>query len=198
MKNKQGFTFIELLITLALVTLIALAIFSLFDSGIRVLERVAPSLREEDIAIFLEKFSRDLQNSFIYKSIPFLGETGALIFPTLIRTVPEMGGEQGIGRVSYFYDEASQSIERRQENASEIFEEKPPPPIPLLTSIFSLRFQYYEWDPLERAYLWKEAWREEREKEGKRPLAVKVEIVFKDGRKSHRVEKTFPIPVSGT
>ncbi len=197
--DSSGFTLIEVLITMALVALISLAVFSLFDSGIRVLERVAPSLQEEDAAIFFEKFSRDLQNSFVYKPILFQGDKLGLLFPALIRTLPEMGGDQGVGRVSYFYDEASKSIQRRQENPSEIFEEKPPSPVILLENISSFQFQYYEWDPDERIYTWKEEWKEEgEEREGKRPFAVKVELILENQGRGRRLEKTFPIPVIGS
>jgi len=196
-----GYMLIELLFVITLVSIVGLGIYSMFDSGIRVVERVTSTVREEDLNIFFEKFSRDLQNSFPYIGIPFEGVKDKLAFATTIQTVPELGFNQGIGRVRYFYDRSERAIHRAQEHMSQVFEEEESKSTPVLNGVFSLNFKYYEYVPGENAYKWTEERKSTEEKtsvvKGKIPVAVKIQLEFDDEGKKRSVTRTIAAPVGG-
>ena len=193
--SLTGFTLIEVLMVVMLVGIVSLAVYSQLSSGIRMMRRVTQPVSEENLVIFFEKLTRELQNSFLYTDIPFKGEKEEFGFATRISTKPELGGERGIGQVTYSYNSSSDSIERRQENINQIYKETLGDSSPLLKSISSLSFEYYGYEPSESAYRWNEEW-DPAEKSGKSPLAVKIEFEFHDeDGKTHHLTRSFSIPV---
>ncbi len=195
-RSPSGFTLIEVLIAASLVSLIAFAVYANFDSGIRVMERVNHVMQEEDINVFFEKLSRDIQNSFRYASIPFKGNGEKLSFPSSIATEPVLGSSRGIGRVSYYYNSSQGRIERLQENVSQMFqgEKEVVEPTTALSNISSVRFQYFAYDKKEEAYTWKEEWGDA---DNRIPLAVKAELVFHDEGIEKTLTRTIAVPVGG-
>jgi len=71
-----------MILAISLLAVVGLAIYGIFDTGIKVMRKIIRPVPGEDLNIFFEKFSHDLQNAFHYGSIPFRGETGEVIFPT--------------------------------------------------------------------------------------------------------------------
>lgn len=195
MKRNRGFTLLEVLLAVSLVAMVALALYSTFNSGIRVMSLVNQPGAEEDLNIFFEKLSRDLQNSFHYATIPFQGKSDRFSFATTIQTDEELGGDHGIGRVTYAYDSAHSAILRTQENISQIYKEKTGPSSKVFFPLSSFQLQYYKYDPVEKAYEWKEEWEETANK--MIPLAVKVVLHFQEEGREQSVARTIAIPVGG-
>ena len=196
MNKKKGFTLLEILMAVALIAVVSLAMYSNFSSGIGMMRRIARPISEEDLSIFFEKLTREIQNSFRYTDIPVSGEKEKLIFPTTIQTKPELGSDQGIGRVTYFYNASLRSIDRQQENLNQIFKEEKVKTSSTLSHVSALNFQYYGYIPSESKYEWKEEWNSIKE-EKRIPIAVKIELQYDDEGKKRVFERTIAFPVSG-
>lgn len=199
LKRSSGFTLVETLLAASLVAIIGFAIYASFDSGIRVMERVNRVGEEEDLNIFFEKLATEIQNSFRHKTIHFEGIPEKFSFPTLVQTNEELGGARSIGRVSYFYDSSSQSVQKTQENVSDIFikeekEEEVVKPKRVLGGVRSLFFQYYDHDPIKGTYSWRGDWGEDAI--DRIPLAVRVELVFEKGE-GKTVVRTISLSIGG-
>lgn len=202
-KNELGFTLIELLLAISLVAIVGLAIYGIFDSGIKVMRKIIRPVPGEDLNIFFEKLSQDLQNSFHYKDIRFRGEAEKVIFAATVQTRSELGADEGIGEVTYAYDPGKLVILREQKNMSEIYREKEEKKegkrfegTLILERILSMSFQYYGLDPVEKEYLWQKEWEEMDQKIGL-PFAVRVEIDFEEEGEKRHLTRTITIPVSG-
>ena len=203
-RNEAGFTLIEWLVAISLIAMVGLAIYGIFDSGIKVMQRIIRPVPGEDLNIFFEKLSQDLQDAFHYSGVHFKGGAEKIFFVTSIQAQPVLGGDQGIGAVTYAYDPARLMILREQKNVSELYEEKEEKDekgnqlqgTPILNHILLLRFQYYGFAPEDKKFFWLDSWEEADPKIGF-PFALRVEIVFKEeGAKRHFV-RTITIPVSG-
>ena len=199
MRRTQGFTLIEVLITSALMAVLALAVYGLFDSGIRVMRKMVRPLPQEERSIFFEKFSRDLQNLFHYAGVAFKGEKERVVFATTVRTQKELGGDQGIGRVTYSYNSDARAIERLQENVSQIYEGKAAQSAAVLIPVDSLSFEYFGPDSSDKTkYLWSDEWDEAEENFTKGiPLAVRVTFTFQDEDQERQIKRAISIPVGG-
>ena len=188
----QGFTLIELLMVTSLIVLLSIAVYGNFQSGISVMQRVAVNSPEEDVQIFLEKFSRDVSNSFPYKGILFEGGEEKVRFPTAILTVPELGGDRGIGRVTYSYDASSRSILKLSENVSEVYQDKENKGALVLRNVYSVQFQYLEYSPGQQKFEWIESWSEADDKSAYL-LAVKLKMELNHEGETQRVSRTVPL-----
>ena len=193
-RSDQGFTLIEMLMVVSLVSLVALAIYSNFASGVRVFKKMNDSAGDEALTLFFDKLSRDFQNAFPYADVPFEGDSEKVSFMTIIKTVPALGGDQGIGRVTYFYDKESGAVLCRRDNINNLFKEKPAEAAALIRGVSMLRMSYFEYDPLEGQYRWKEAWDPEDTKGGA-PLAVRLEMEIREEDHERQITRTFAIPV---
>lgn len=183
---------IELLAVISLIVLLSIAVYGNFQSGVSIMNRVAASSPDEEVQIFIEKFSRDVVNSFPYKGVSFEGTAESLRFPTLVRSIPELGGGYGIGRVTYSYDSFHRSISKLSENMSDVYQEKEAEGNPIFRGVQSLSFQYFQYDPAQQIYFWEDSWVEE---EGNKtyPIAVKLEMEFIHEGESRRISRTIPL-----
>ena len=195
MKRNRGFTLVEVLLVISLVAIVALALYATFSSGVRVMSLVDQAAEEEDLNIFFEKFSRDLQNTFHYATIPFLGQGDRLSFATSIQTDMRLGGGRGVGRVTYAYDPSERAILRTQEDINQIFEEQTGQAQKVFFPLSSFRLEYYRYDAVKNSYEWKEEWEETEEKII--PLAVKVLLRLQEEKGEKDVTRTVAIPVGG-
>ena len=72
--KPAGFTLIETLLVVAISSVIALTIYSTFNSGLKIWQRLTKKEQASDLNIFFEKISYDLRNSFKFSDIKFVGE----------------------------------------------------------------------------------------------------------------------------
>jgi prepilin-type N-terminal cleavage/methylation domain-containing protein len=196
LKFRSGLTLIEMLMVISLIALVGMAVYGIFSSGINVMRLVTRPVSEENLNIFFEKLARDLQNSFNYTGISFEGENDKFSFAAKINAKPELGGERGIGRVTYFYDSGRDAISRREEDLNLVFEESFSKPAAQFGSVLEAKFLYFAQDPATKQYLWKDDWVQIDSKK-KLPLAVRVEFEYKDENGRHSISKTIPIPAGG-
>jgi len=211
-QEGAGFTLIEILLVVTMLSLVGITIYTAFSNGVRVWQRMSQSLPEEDVGIFFEKLSGDLRNSFNYsgiktspfekggpslsspfekgglRGIKFTGTKDTISFPTLLNISDEGKTGKGIGRVTYFFDVQAGSLNKREESYSQLYQNSAVASRKLADDIKALNLQYYCYDTRQKVYFWKNDWQEGL------PLAVKVEVGYGDGAK---VCKVISLPVGG-
>jgi hypothetical protein len=190
--SKKGFTFVEMLITAAMLSLVGLAIFATLNNGISIWQQLNQAVGQEDINIFFERIARELRNSFEFETINFQGGTDRLSFATFVTTIgSSLPQEMGIGEVSYIYDEGSDLLIRQKRNYTQIYQGEEGFAQWLLKDIASLKFSYYFYDADRKEYFWQEEWLQEG-----LPLAVRIELESKNGQETERIIRTIDIPAS--
>lgn len=194
---NKGFTLIETIITAAIFSIIALAVYSTFSQGVRLWQRLTQQTPAFGVNIVLEKMSADLRNSFKFSGIDFTGRGSDISFATLI--VTSNSDKQKIlslGEVGYSFDSQAGSLNRQQRNYSQIYQGKPALPRQILDNVESLSFQYYYYDSSQKVYIWGNNWQGgEEEEKGSVPLAVRIKLKFDKSTKEEGIVRTVTIPV---
>jgi len=185
---NRGFTLTEILLVAALLSVLGLSVYSAFNNGIKIWKRVVKNVIEEDISIFFEKISRDLRNSFQYSLMEFEGAQQRIAFPTLIVS---KSSKYEIGYVAYFEDSIDNSINRQQQNYSQLYKGINPTPSKLVKNIENLTFQYYYYDAERDETSWESSW----EDKENLPLAVRVKVEFYEDNEEKSLVKSISVPV---
>ncbi len=188
-RNKKGITFIELLIVTAILGVVSLAIYAVFNNGLKVWEKINKPLAEEDINIFFEKWAGDLRNCLKSSGIVFAGDGNRLAVPTLVNSAGL--NKKTIGSAVYSYDEQAKVLNRQERDISQIYNKEEGRPAQVLKNIGFLKFDYYYYDAEKKAYLWKDEC-----SSSLMPLAVRVELGYDDQSKNGKFTKIVNIPIS--
>ena len=69
----EGLTLIEILLVLSLVSIISIALYKALRNGLQVWERSRYLVVEEDIAIFFDKITQDIKNSYFIQRLDLKG-----------------------------------------------------------------------------------------------------------------------------
>jgi prepilin-type N-terminal cleavage/methylation domain-containing protein len=189
-KNSFGLTFIELLVVTVILSIVSLAIYATFNNGIKIWQRVNKNIAEEDLNIFFDKFARDLRNAVQFSGINFSGRSESFEFATIINS--RRLQKITVGEVIYSYEPSKQILKREERDFSGVFSGEEGTIRQALTEVTSLKFKYYNYDKNKKEYLWEDEWLT-----GALPLAVRIELEFKDGVQTSKFTKTVSIPVSG-
>ena len=192
LRNKTSFTLIELLIVLAMVSIIGLAIFTTLSNGIRIWQRLNQSVAQEDVNIFFERIAGELRNTFQFSIVNLHGEIDQITFNTFVVTPgSSLPQETGIGQVVYRFDKSNKQIIRERRNYSQIYKGSGGSRQELLSGIDSLSFNYYFYDQQAREYVWLEEWQEDN-----LPEAVRIELEFDDGQQSRSIIRSITLPTA--
>lgn len=189
-KNNPGFTLVEMLIVAAMLSVVSLAVYAVFNSGTKIWDRVNTQAPEEDLNIFFDKFTTDLKNSFKFTGIDFLGREDEFEFSTLVSS--QRLNKKTVGQVVYSYDPMKKTLNREQRDFSQVYNEENGPITISLKDVTRLKFQYYFYDDEAKEYYWLDEWFEKT-----LPLAVRIELVLNGGKQSTKFTKTVTIPASG-
>ena len=183
---NPGFTMVELLVVTAMIAVISLATYSVFNSGIKLWQRVQNPSTEEGLAFFLDKFESDIRNTFNFSVIPFQGEEYRISMPA------HLNKSGGIGRVIYIYSPGQMAMARLQMDYPDIYNAGQIRSSPALSGIRSLSFSFYAFDEELKEYVWLNHWPRQ-----EMPLAVRVSLELGDKNENKKFTRTVSIPVSG-
>ncbi len=148
--KRYGFTLIEILIVVSLFSLISIAIYSSVVSGLNVWNRIRTKIIEEDIALFFDKISLDLHNSYFYSKIKPEGSRHSISFPCRV-WVPadsKLGLPSGhylrqLGKVEYFFDKEKHLLIKKIANYSQALKGDYGFTKILLDNIVDVYFRYF-------------------------------------------------------
>lgn len=174
----RAFTLVELLIAVAIFSVISIAIYSTFSSGMFVLRRVKNiDLAQQRILLKTERLSRELREQPACRKQLFQGDKTKISFCAYIDNFPY--------RLTYYYDRSTLALKRSAEKLDEIIDQDgnlDPGFHSASGSIFlpkveEVRFSYLYLDLKKNAYLWTDQWEQEY-----LPFAVKF-VIFSQKQK---------------
>ncbi|MDD5129680.1 MAG: type II secretion system protein GspJ [Candidatus Omnitrophica bacterium] len=190
MKNRLGFSLVELLVVTAMLGVISLAIYSTFNNGFKVWQKINQPLAQEDLGIFFDKLSQDLSNCFKSASISFTGDQATLGIPTQVFSVNLK--IRSMGLVTYSYDQQSGTLSRLANDFSQLYSRQENDAAVILRNVKYFKFEYYFFDKQQQKYTWKEEW-----PGASVPLAVRVILSLDDSSEADKIIRTINIPVGG-
>jgi prepilin-type N-terminal cleavage/methylation domain-containing protein len=189
--DRRGFSLLELLLVTALLPVISFAVFANFSSGMRIWKALVQESPQEDISIFYQKVSVDFMNALKYTDIPFTGDKDRVTLATRIDADPKLGGDRGIGRVSFFYDPRERAIFKEEEDISRIYKETAPQKVLMIKGVASFEVNYFFFHSQDKTFSWENEWEPKKD-----VLPVAARFIFdRDG--AGKTALTFFIPVGG-
>lgn len=180
--QKRNFSLAELIIVSVSLSLLSLAIYFSLSRGIKLWQRLNSKIKEEEVVIFLDKFSREIRSIFNHQIVNFLGEENRIEFPSL--TFSPQFGFKSVGKIVYFFEK--NNLCKEEFDYSGIYSKKPFSQKIVLNEINLVRFFYYGYNQENKTYFWQNFW-----KDKQLPLAVRVEIFYKN----KIIKNTFYLPV---
>jgi hypothetical protein len=188
-KNSCAFTLVELCLVTAMLAVISLTVFATFNNAVKIVSKVRQEIPEEDIYIFLDRFTADVNNSLAFSGLAFKGSEDSLELITLVQS-PRMG-IRSVGKVLYSYDEKTGTLDRELLDFSHLYSREKGYLTHPLTKIKSFKFYYSSFDPVKKESRWEEEWLE-----GKLPTAIRLEFEVGDEAATTKCTKTVTLPVS--
>ncbi len=190
--KRGSFTLIELIVSVALLSVIVVSIYSVFNLGIRAWRRGSENASLQKIRISLLKMENELKRSFFFSKVPFRGTSSEIIFPLAIK------GEEAekVYIVTYYIDDdkaaGSKNLMRREMVFSdglkdeEGLKEK-------LFSAASIQFGYpFKSGEVSDNIEWQGSWSE---LQGKMPSGMRITFKIDDGNEDYN--KVIIIPQGG-
>jgi general secretion pathway protein J len=199
LKDRKGFTLLELLIAMAIVSVITAIIANSLQIGIVSWERgEAATERYQRLRVLLDEMTQQLKSVYPYKvqkgsntkpKLVFLGEEHSLGFATTL--VKGSQGELGGGLVFVYYeldDEKGLIKKEKVVFSGDISVKDLGDPIELDSEISRLTFEYYEkskTDP--KSGRWLNAW--EGKSKDKLPAAIRITLAFRRKDKTNSTDQ---------
>lgn len=169
--KHRGFTLVELLITVAIFSIVSVAVYATFNSGMSVWRRAKDTnAQQRKFILRIEKLSRELRQSFNFNDIAFSAGKNKIQFPSVI--------DSDICRIIYSYDENKKILFRSLDKLADILaqekKELEPKFSAYLVDVEGLSFSYLSFDLSKKAYIWNEEWQQ-----NNLPVAVKLSLTVK-------------------
>ena len=180
---------IELVITSAMVGLLGLAIFAAFNNGVRIYQRVSRPQAQEDLAVFLSKFTADVRNCVVYGRLSGVYTSEHLELVTQVAS-PRLGSS-GIGKVIYAYDPVSGALSRQVFDMSGLYVQGGgPAPVQSIGGVGTLSFSYLVFNEEKRDYVWQDSYAN-----AAPPHAIRLQFDFGTGKDAATVTRTVSVPI---
>ncbi len=192
--RRSAFTFIEMSLVAALISILSLAVYTTFSSGARIWQKANTKTPETEIGIFSDKLSNDLRNWFASSVIQPKGTRTELSFALFQEGGLAQEKDSALvdfGQVSYWFDTSRFCVYRRYRNyLHAVDDEKRTQPQVVLADVDSVLFSYYYFD----AATQKGAWLDELDKTI--PSAVKIQVSFKDKQRQKELSKIIAVYIA--
>jgi prepilin-type N-terminal cleavage/methylation domain-containing protein len=201
MRGKhRGLTLVEVSLTVALSALVSLVVYSTLSNGLKIWQDVHVKQPQEAVALFFEKLTDQVRNTFKYPGILFTGNQTSFSLPTIVRDRVQFGeAGVGLGLVKYIFDERPGQVQKAELTTSDIFENSAPSFSPALGGIDQVIFSYYFFDKKRKEHAWATEWPplEGAPDSADFPLAVGVLLRLTENNKTYEYQRAIFIPYSG-
>ena len=188
--TRRGFTFIELIIAVLIMTVVVVSIYSAFNVGIKAWRKGSAGQGFQKTRLGLLKFQKELKSSFFFSNAPFKGSVSEMTFPSIISE----GGKDKIYIINYYVaqdkDTGTRNLMKRKMlfEGNGIKEEKSFNE--LVFSADSISFQYaYRSNNGSKGFEWRDTW-----EDAQRKMPSGVKISFKPKDEDEIYSKTMFIP----
>ena len=173
-KNRRGFTLLETILVVSLLSVVSLAIMPSFLQGLRVFDRFATVSEDMELAVLIERLTHDLRNGIEYSPVPWSSSAASLNFPSMTAQTPA-DNDIVPTLIGYRYDADTKKVIRSSSlypyNA--VSENRV-----LAGNVQSLQFDLI------------------RNREDKAPSRVTVSVQYGDGTDTRFFKKSIVIPAS--
>ena len=194
--SKTAYTLIEMLLVVSLMGMTGLAVFHAITNGIRVWEYSRRYSAEEDVAIFFEKITADLQNTYRYSQIKFDGRPEKIFIPTIVHVpIDKKSGDKSkemidqMGGAEYFFQKGKKTIFRRAANYGQAMDHKFSEARVLAMPVQSLHFSYIFYEDKEIKV--------KNSLKGQIPVSIQVDVDFLEvSGRSRRLTRLINLPIS--
>lgn len=197
--RQTGFSFLEMMVTMLIVSFLAGVVYTTFSQGLRLWGRAMSTRSQADTEIVFEKISRDLRNAFAQTGTVFTGKVRSLGFSALIPPSDaalraRVDSESLPTQVEYVYDRAAKELLRKETDYRQML--YPGKKTRILTStvgtgMTDCKFEFYSTDTLGKDFRWRNHWESECP-----PRAVRISLHFDDNKKMQTVDKIVALPIT--
>ncbi len=193
-KSSRSFTMVEILIVIAIFSMMALVLYQSLSNGLAVWQRANQNAAEEDVLLFFDQLSQDFRNTLVFRDIPFLGSAINVIFPTQVSFLDDetTGGDgnyhKKMGVVNYYYDKNQKAICRKTATFGQAMNHEFSLERVLVKGVDSVDFSYY-FPGNDTTQPWRD------KAENHIPPYVKVAVEFSSSKKNKILTKMINIPV---
>ena len=186
--NKSGYTFVEVLITTLIFSIVILSIYSVFQTGSITYEKMDSAFGlYQNARIIFNRMDADLKNSFLYgkNNAKFSGTKEKIDFCTVLDSFDTAGGIfQKVSRIQYEFRE--RALQRTQADGLDILRQDAGGTTDELASDLqdvSFQFAIADTGSTEGHYSWQDIWPkkikdQDTKQENSLPLAGKVEMLL--------------------
>ena len=192
--RSQGFTIVELLVSLALLALVAGTVVATFDGGIRVWERLrAQGTQEQWFELAFERFRHDLRKMRHFQPVPIKGSYDRISFPGIVASETTDGQTiDEIGEVGYFYNSSRKMLCRAEHPYRELrYRRLTDACHPVVEGIDRVHLSFYKYDEATGEGGWSSSW----DMADQPPLAVKLELGYQDPSTRRMVTQSLVVHV---
>jgi len=205
---EKGFTLLELLLSITILSLVLVTIYGTLNIGSRAWEKGERDIDKlQRMRVIMDFLSREIKSAYPYEVTPsevdthkkfyaFEGKKDSISF---VSTVPLRGGKKGLSWLSFWVEEGTGLVVvERDALRTDIFEERnhiDKDEIEVLDEhVTRVEFEYYKLrgkkEEGEGEGEWEEHW--DAEREGNLPHAVRIELTFREeGRGKEDEEEEF-------
>ena len=199
LSNSAGLTFVEMLISSALVGIIAVSVYGMLASGIKVWQAVNQDLGQIDSNIAFDKLDTDLHNIVSFKNIVFQGTDNEFSFACVSKVQTSTNGfDKGVGRVRYFFDADRQGLFRQYVSYDSLFSLEQPESRMLIGNIRDVLISYCFYDEQKKTFLWTNTWPPDQKdwlQSRVLPVSLRIAMMFSADDVILKKIKTIDIPV---
>jgi len=177
--KRNGFTFIEVVISITIFTIIIVAVYSVFYMGLRTWRKGQEEKSLQKVRLAFLKIEKELKKTFFFSKVPFKGTREGMIFPL---SLPEEDIEK-IYVVTYSIDKDKDTdfkqLIRKEKIFTEDFhsvEEKEKSLLPLMKDI-KFEYAYLVQNPI-KTLEWQNMW--DGEEKDNIPSGVRISLERED------------------
>lgn len=169
--RRKGFTFVEMMVVLALFGILGVSLFSSFSMGLKVWKRSASlNLVPRKALLGLERFSIDMRRAANYSLIGLVGSSKEVMFANI--------ANGDVRNISYVFSPDDGGLLKVQQSARGILDGEDVQQRRLFTGAKNVSFSYFGWDNQTGNYTFTDEW--ESASAGL-PFAVRIAIELDEG-----------------
>jgi len=159
--KRSGFTFIEIIVSITIFTVIIVSVYSVFYMGVKTWRRNHQERSLQKIRMAFLKIEKELKRTFFFSTVPFKGTPKAILFPLSISDLDsdteklyvityaidrdEYVGLEGLTRKEEVFSEDPRDFKKKKKNL-----------LPLMKEI---RFEYARISgDSSKTFTWQDEW----------------------------------------
>lgn len=195
--TENGFTLIETLLAVLIISLISAALYSVFSNGIKVWHRATVAKPQYEIGLVLEQLQSDIRNALMYDRVPFKGQSATIEFYAWGHGTGQAKTGQvpdGPVRIQYGFKSSDHTITRKVIPYYDLLNQQDKHAVTrnLAGGIQRCTFQYFKKVNELLASSWHASW-----SDPCLPDAIKASIEFLEGDTQKSLTKIISVPAGG-